>query len=90
MDGGSVPRLIKRAVRRVAAARGADEAEVARARSRTSGHSLRSGLVTTAFAAGLQSEDIMRQTHRRDVKMLVGHRRHATAFTANVSGHLRL
>ena len=32
----------------------------------------------------------MRQTRHRDVKTLVGYRRHATAFVANVSGRVGL
>ena len=90
MDGGSVARLLRRVVARAAAAAGASEAEVEAALQRVSGHSLRAGLVTTAFAAGLSAEDVMRQTRHRDVKTLLGYRRHATAFVANVSGRVGL
>lgn len=90
LDGGSVARIIRRAVKRAAVAGGASPDEVRLALDRLSGHSLRSGLVTTAFAAGLPSEEISRQTRHRDLKTLLGYRRHATAFIANVSGKVGL
>ena len=90
LDGGSVARIIKAAVARAATASGATADELAAALERVSGHSLRSGLVTTAFGAGISAEDVMRQTRHRDVKTLIGYRRHATAFVANVSGRVGL
>lgn len=90
LDGGSVSRIVKRAAARAVEAHGATPEEVEAALERISGHSLRSGLVTTAFDKGLNAEDIMRQTRHRDVKTLLGYRRHATAFVANVSGRIGL
>ena len=90
MDGGSISAIVKRAVARAAVARGANQAEAADSILGISGHSLRSGLVTTAFGAGVSAEDVMRQTRHRDVKTLLGYRRHATAFVGNVSGRLGL
>jgi integrase len=90
IDGGSVARIVRAVVARAALGGGASAAEIATALHRLSGHSLRSGLVTTAFAAGLASEDVMRQTRHRDLKTLLGYRRHATAFIGNVSGRVGL
>ena len=90
LDGGSICRIVKRAVARSADAMGASPAESMAAVVGMSGHSLRAGLVTTAFGAGLPAEDVMRQTRHRDVKTLLRYRRHATAFVANVSGRVGL
>ncbi|WP_366927730.1 tyrosine-type recombinase/integrase [Brevundimonas sp.] len=90
LTGGSVARTLKTCVRTAATVAGADAKEAAAATARVSGHSLRSGLVTSAFAAGLTAEDVMRQTRHRDVRVLLGYRRHATAFVANVSGRVGL
>lgn len=90
MAAGDVARVLKAAVRANAATAGADEAEFASVSATVSGHSLRAGLVTTAFAAGLTAEDVMRQTRHRDIKVLLGYRRHATAFVGNVSGRIGL
>ena len=90
MSGGSVARVLKRCVVRAATSAGASGEEVIHLTARTSGHSLRAGLVTSAFAAGLTAEDVMRQTRHRDVKVLLGYRRHATAFIGNVSGRVGL
>lgn len=90
IDGRAVERIIRRAVRRASLALGASESECQTALAGVSGHSLRAGLVTTAFASGLSAEDVMRQTRHRDVKTLLGYRRHATAFVANVSGRVGL
>jgi integrase len=90
LSGWSVCEIIKRAVARTARVNGADKAEQVSACRGISGHSLRSGLVTTAFGAGLSAEDVMRQTRHRDVTTLLRYRRHATAFVANVSGRVGL
>lgn len=90
LDGRSVARIVQAAVGRAAAKAGASPEEVTAALVGLSGHSLRSGLVTTAFAAGLSAEDVARQTRHRDVKTLLGYRRHATAFIGNVSGKVGL
>ncbi|QTC90473.1 tyrosine-type recombinase/integrase [Brevundimonas goettingensis] len=90
MSGGSIARVLKRCVARASSAAGASDEEAGRLTARTSGHSLRAGLVTAAFAAGLTAEDVMRQTRHRDVKVLLGYRRHATAFVGNVSGRVGL
>ena len=87
---GSVARILKGLVAGASARAGASTNEIASASSLISGHSLRAGLVTSAFAAGLTAEDVMRQTRHRDVKVLLGYRRHATAFVANVSGRVGL
>jgi len=82
--------VIRDAATRAAETGGASPTELASALDGLSGHSLRAGLVTTAFAAGLASEDVMRQTRHRDLKTLLGYRRHATAFIGNVSGKIGL
>lgn len=81
---------IRDAVERAAKAGGASPVEIEALLDRLSGHSLRAGLVTTAFAAGLPSEDVQRQTRHRDLKTLLGYRRHASAFIGNVSGKIGL
>lgn len=83
-------RALKAAVTPPAEVSGASEYEAKATNAKVSGHSLRSGLVTTAFAAGLTAEDLMRQTRHRDAKVLLGYRRHAAAFVANVSGKVGL
>lgn len=90
IDGGSIARIVKRSVARAAEAEGASADEIVQAVVRMSGHSLRSGLVTTAFAAGLTSEDVMRQTRHRNINTLLSYRRHATAFVGNVTGRIGL
>ena len=90
MSGGAVARMLKCAVRTAVEGNGGTAVEIAAAVALVSGHSLRSGLVTSAFAAGLPAEDVMRQTRHRDVKVLLGYRRHATAFVGNVSGRVGL
>ncbi len=90
LEHGSVARIIRRSVARAAAVNGATPAEVAATLDRLSGHSLRAGLVTTCFAMGLSESDVQRQTRHRDLKTLIGYRRHATAFVGNVSGKVGL
>jgi integrase len=90
LDSGSVARIIRAAVARSAKAGGATAAETLAALDRLSGHSLRSGLVTSCFAAGLSESDVQRQTRHKDLKTLIGYRRHATAFIGNVSGKVGL
>lgn len=90
LDAGSVAGIVRGAVKRAAILGGASPDEVVAALDRLSGHSLRSGLVTTCFASGLSSEDIQRQTRHRDLSTLLGYRRHATAFIGNVSGKIGL
>ena len=90
LAGYGVRSVIRNAVARAAKAGGASASELEAALRGLSGHSLRAGLVTTAFAAGLTSEDVMRQTRHRDLKTLLGYRRHATAFIGNISGKVGL
>jgi integrase len=90
LSGSAVAEIVRRAVAREARRQGATEPELQARLQRLSGHSLRSGLVTTAFAAGLSAEDVMRQTRHRNLQTLVRYRRHATAFVANVSGRIGL
>lgn len=90
LRGHGVRRAIREATARAAKAAGASAGELEAALIGLSGHSLRAGLVTTAFAAGLTSEDVMRQTRHRDLKTLLGYRRHATAFIGNISGKVGL
>jgi len=90
LTAGSVSRILKATVSGRARGGGATEEEIAATTALVSGHSLRAGLVTSAFSAGLTAEDVMRQTRHRDVKVLLGYRRHATAFVGNVSGRVGL
>jgi integrase len=90
LTGEGVALIIRRAVAREATRQHATVDEVAARLHRLPGHSLRAGLVTTAFAAGLAAEDVMRQTRHRNLQTLVRYRRHATAFVQNVSGRVGL
>jgi len=90
LSGEGVSLIIRSAVEREAVRQRASPEEIAARLHRLSGHSLRSGLVTSAFAAGLCAEDVMRQTRHRNVQTLVRYRRHATAFVQNVSGRVGL
>ncbi len=51
-----------------------------------SGHSLRSGLVTSAIQAGVAAHKIMQQTGHRSVDMLARYIREAGLFESNASG----
>lgn len=55
-----------------------------------SGHSLRAGFVTSAAAAGVTTELIMRQTRHRDAKTVAGYVRDAELFTRNAAGKVGL
>ncbi|WP_421731623.1 site-specific integrase [Brevundimonas sp.] len=90
LTDGSVSRILKQRASAASLSAGATSGEALAIAKSTSGHSLRAGLVTSAFAAGLTAEDVMRQTRHRDVRVLLGYRRHATAFVGNVSGRVGL
>ena len=90
LSGAAVAGIVRRVITAHAEAQGASPEEVEARLQGVSGHSLRSGLVTTAFASGISAEDVMRQTRHRNVQTLVRYRRHATAFVGNVSGRVGL
>jgi integrase len=90
LDGKSVSRIVRGAVTRAARRAGASAEEITAALTRLSGHSLRAGLVTTAFALGLSETDVARQSRHKSLQVLSGYRRHATLFVANVSGKVGL
>jgi integrase len=90
LSGAAVTEIIRRVITTQAEGQGASPEEVEARLQGVSGHSLRSGLVTTAFASGISAEDVMRQTRHRNVQTLVRYRRHATAFVGNVSGRVGL
>ncbi len=70
-------------VKRYAAAVGLDATEFA-------GHSLRSGLATSAAAAGASERSIMAQTGHRSVNMVRRYIRDGSLFRENAAGALRL
>jgi integrase len=90
LSGAAISEVIRKAVVRHAAGEGATPAEALAAAEGVSGHSLRAGLVTTAFGAGISAEDIARQTRHRNTATLAAYRRHRTAFVSNVSGRIGL
>jgi site-specific recombinase XerD len=53
-------------------------------------HSLRSGLVTDGYAAGVAEADIMRQTGHRSRQVLEGYYREANLFRGNVTARVGL
>lgn len=55
---------------------------------RYSGHSLRAGLVTEAFARGAAEHDIMRQTRHKDSRTLRRYRREGRVWINNVTSDL--
>jgi integrase len=70
-------------VKRYAAAAGLDPAKYA-------GHSLRSGLATSAAAAGVHERDIMRQTGHRSVGMVRRYIREGSLFLDNAAAQIGL
>ena len=80
-----VQRLSDRAVARVVQARAA---VVGLDVSRLSGHSLRSGFVTSAARAGKSERAIMDQTGHRSLKVLRRYIRRATLFEENAASGL--
>jgi len=74
LDGRTVARIVKSAVASI----GLDVEDF-------SGHSLRSGFVTTAAKQGKSLDSIMKQTGHRSVKQVLDYIRHATVFVDNAS-----
>ena len=70
-------------VKRCAAATGLDVRQY-------SGHSLRSGLVTSAVLSHVDLPSIQRQTRHKSLDMLMKYARIANVFEANVSGRIGL
>lgn len=70
-------------VKRHAAAMGLDSSKV-------SAHSLRAGLVTDGFAAGVPEAVIMEQTGHRSHAVMAGYRREANLFRQNVAASVGL
>jgi site-specific recombinase XerD len=75
----SVARVVKRSVKRI----GLDPRVYA-------GHSLRSGLATSAAVAGVAEHKIQQQTGHRDLKMLRRYVREGDLFRGNAAGALGL
>jgi site-specific recombinase XerD len=57
---------------------------------RISGHSLRSGLITTAVKAGRSLPSIQRQSRHKDIATLMGYIRHADVLKDNASAGIGL
>jgi hypothetical protein len=55
-----------------------------------SGHSLRTGLVTSAYASDIREHVIQAQTRHQSERMLRSYKRTATLFTQNASGKVGL
>ena len=72
LDGGSVARIIKKVV-----------ASTGRSAADYSGHSLRTGLITSAVRAGKTEASIMKHTGHRSVAMLRRYVRNTDLFTDN-------
>jgi integrase len=79
MSGQAVANVVKRAV----AAAGFDPAKFG-------GHSLRAGLVTSAFREDVAVGDVQRQTRHAKVDTLLGYQREADLFKRNAAGRLGL
>lgn len=74
---------VARAVKRMAVLAGLDPDQVG-------GHSLRSGLVTDGYAAGVAEADIMAMTGHRSREVLSGYRQEADGFRRNVAASIGL
>jgi len=70
-------------LKNLAANMGLDAAQV-------SGHSLRAGMVTDAFAVGVSEAVIMNQTGHRSCAVMAGYRREANLFAQNAAAALGL
>jgi len=79
MDEGLSDRAVARLVKQVAKAAGLNPQEF-------SGHSLRSGLATSAAAAGASERSIMEQTGHRDLKTARTYIRDGSLFRDNAAG----
>lgn len=90
LDGGSVARIIKRAVTRWGKSANMVPAEIARLVAVLSGHSLRAGLVTAAAEAGAPEWEIMVQSGHRRRETLFDYIRLGTLFEHNVAGKIGL
>jgi integrase len=78
------PAAVADVVKRAAIAAGLENPE------RYSGHSLRAGLVTEAFARGAAEHDIMRQTRHKDSRTLRRYRREGRLWINNVTENIGL
>jgi integrase len=76
-------RTIAEIIKKRAALMGLDAKDV-------SGHSLRAGLVTDGFAAGVPEAVIMEQTGHRSHAVMTGYRREAELFKQNVAASVGL
>lgn len=79
LSGESIAGVVKRSAKRV----GIDP-------SRVAGHSLRSGLITTAVLQGIPIAEIAQQSRHASVDVLVRYVRPATVFDANAACKVRL
>lgn len=77
------PKAVSIVVKRLAPAMGLDADAVG-------GHSLRAGLVTDAFAAGVPEAVIMEQTGHRSHQVMAGYRREANLFKQNAAAAVGL
>ena len=80
---GITPQVVAMVVKRCAAATGLDVRQY-------SGHSLRSGLVTSAVLSHVDLPSIQRQTRHKSLDMLMKYARIANVFEGNVSGRVGL
>jgi integrase len=88
-----VARIIKRAVeeaRAVARARGNEALAVSLDPARYAGHSLRSGFIISAAAAGVAERDIVRHTRHKRMEKLERYIRHATVLRHNAAAKVGL
>lgn len=79
----SVPRIVKRAVARLARARGRSKAEALALVRGFSGHSMRAGFATSAAAKDVPSYRIRIQTRHKSVQVLEGYIREGEKLSKN-------
>ncbi len=82
-DGRLSDKAIALVVKRAAAAAGMDP-------EKYSGHSLRSGLITTSAMAGLEERDIMRQSGHKSVAVMRSYIHEGSLFRNNVTTRIGL
>lgn len=90
LSGDAVAAIVKRAVAAAATAEGLPKAAIAERVRAVAGHSLRSGFVTSAAAAGAHEWEIMRHTGHKQAETVRRYIRLGSLFSHNLAGKVGL
>ena len=90
LSGDAVAAIVKRAVATAAKAEGLPKAAIAERVRAVAGHSLRSGFVTSAAAAGAHEWEIMRHTGHKQAETVRRYIRLGSLFSHNLAGKVGL